>query len=344
MKRLLTLALVLFAAVACSAKSPNSGTPAEVNLLSMGDWGRGSSLQKTVSGSMSRYVTSTGKSFDALLTAGDNFYPYLESTKDPKWKTIFEEMYDARTLNFPFYITLGNHDYDNGKGELAKVSKSAIEFAYSRENPTSRWKLPANWYRLDFPSKENPVVSVLMLNSNKPRLNDAEWAEQLAFIDRELARRNGATWMLACCHHPLFSNGSHGDNGVLQVQWGPLFKKHKLDFFIAGHDHDIQHLQIPEYETAFLLVGGGGATTRPMRRDNRGPFSQAVTGFTHLRFTPTEAEITFVSGLEATPIHQFVRTPGGKFRITKHGETTPATTKPLQSIQGIDQKRKPAGD
>jgi tartrate-resistant acid phosphatase type 5 len=184
------------------------------------------------------------------------------------------------------------------------------------------------------------VVSVLMLNSNRPKFTDAQWGEQLAFIERELADRKGATWMVACAHHPLYSNGSHGDNGVLQTQWGPLFRKHKLDFYVAGHDHDVQHLQLPEYKTSFLLVGGGGATTRPMRRDNRGPYSQAITGFTHLTFTPELATITFVSGLDSSVLHQFNRTPSGRTKITVKGMTTAATTKPLQVIQGVDQRRK----
>jgi hypothetical protein len=291
---------------------------------------------------MSRYVTSTKAPFSACLLAGDNFYVPLASTNDPNWKRVFEDMYDPKTLNFPFYASFGNHDYQNPKDIPAR--KNEIELAYAKEHPESRWKFPSLWYRVDLPNKDHPLVSVLMLNSNQPYLTPAQWQDQLAFIDRELADRHGATWMLACAHHPLFSNGAHGDNGVLQTQWGPLFQKHHLDFYLAGHDHDLQHLQFPTLTTTFLMVGGGGASTRPMLRDTRGPFSTPHVGFTHLRLTPTLATITYVNGLDASPLHQFTRTPSGSLTITHQGPLTPATPKKLQTIQGLDQKKKKAND
>jgi hypothetical protein len=334
--RLRIAALLLVSiATACNAAA-RSGAD-EVDLLAMGDWGRGSPLQKNVADSMAKYVGSLGGSVDGCLLAGDNFYVPLASTKDPNWQRVFERMYDPKALDFPFYVSLGNHDYQNPKGVHAV--KNEVELAYAREHPESRWKFPALWYRVDFPDKDHPLVSVLMLDSNKPYMSDAQWAEELAFIDRELADRRGATWMIACAHHPLFSNGAHGDNGVLQTQWGPLFQEHKLDFYVAGHDHDLQQLQIPSLSTTFLMVGGGGATTRPMLRDNRGPFSDPHVGFTHLRLTKALATVTYVSGLDATPMHQFTRTPGGELSITRKGPVIRATSKKLQTIQGLDQNR-----
>ena len=37
---------------------------------------------------------------------------------------------------------------------------------------------------------------------------------------------------------------------------------------------------------AEVIVGGGGAATRSMIKDQRGPFSKSVNGFGHFRFTP----------------------------------------------------------
>lgn len=338
MYRRLFTACLLIISTGCASQGIHRdaarASSTEINLLAMGDWGRGSPLQKTVATSMSKYVVSTHEPFSACLLAGDNFYVPLASTSDPNWRLVFEQMYDSRILDFPFYASFGNHDYKNPKEVPA--DKHEIELAYTRQHPESRWKFPAQWYRVDLPAT-HPLVSILMLNSNKPNLSDAEWNQQLAFIDRELADRHGATWILACAHHPLFSNGAHGDNGVLQTSWGPLFQKHHLDFYIAGHDHDLQELQIPSFSTTFLMVGGGGATTRPMLRDNRGPFSDPHVGFTHLHFTPTLATITYVSGLDASVLHELTRTPTGQIRIVKHGPVIPATTKKLQTIQGLDQ-------
>src|SRR5204863_401580 len=82
--------------------------------------------------------------------------------------SLFEDMYDAQKLAMPFYVTLGNHDYE--------FNKWNIERDYSKKNPESRWKYPAKWYRVDFPAKPaRPLLSVLMLDSNKPKLTKEEW-------------------------------------------------------------------------------------------------------------------------------------------------------------------------
>ncbi len=114
---------------------------------------------------------------------------------------------------------LGNHDYKDGK--------DAIELEYAKANPQSRWKLPARWYRLDIPH-ENPLVTVLMLDSDRDLMAKDLWTEEAKWIEAELSKPRG-TWTLCCAHHPLFTNGGHGDNGPLKSLWGPMFEKYKVD-------------------------------------------------------------------------------------------------------------------
>src|SRR3954471_16059305 len=196
---------------------------AQVNLLAMGDWGSGKEEQKKVAGAMTDYVRQSGKRFDGMLLAGDNFYVTLSGTNDPLWQTLFEEMYDRTILDFPFYVSLGNHDYEQGK--------SSLEHDYAREPPESRWKLPSHYYRLELP-KEKPLVTVLMLDSNRQAMSDADWNAEMFWLKTELEKPRTTKWMIACAHHPFFSNGDHGDNGVLQRAWGPLFRKAKLDMYV----------------------------------------------------------------------------------------------------------------
>jgi tartrate-resistant acid phosphatase type 5 len=246
---------------AAPATQPTPPT-AKVNLLAMGDWGTGQPEQKKVAGAITQYVRSTETPVDAMLLVGDNFYVDIpQGANDPVFQNVFENVYDEKVLNFPFYVALGNHDYQKGK-DLA-------ELGYSKAHPDSRFKLPARWYRVDFPA-QNPQVTVLMLDSDKDPLSKAQWDEQKKWLDTELSKPRG-TWTLCCAHHPLFSNGGHGDNGVLQNEWGPLLVKYKVDFFVCGHDHDLQHLQIPRWFTSFLLVGGGGADTKLMHMTTAAP-------------------------------------------------------------------------
>ncbi len=231
---------------------------------------------------------------------------------------------------------------------------------YSLEHPGSRWKLPARWYRVDLPlGAAHPLVTILMLDSNKDSLGTVRWNAELAWLEQELQSvRTGAAvtdagfselaaaneghprWLLCCAHHPLFSNGAHGDNGVLQTTWGKLFQRYHVDFYICGHDHDLQHLQVPGYDTTFLLVGGGGGGTRPMRRDNRGPFSRTSRGFLHLRLTPDHAVGRFVDE-KGDELHLFDRDRAGKADVVFTTGTQKATTQPLKLIQGLDQAPRP---
>jgi tartrate-resistant acid phosphatase type 5 len=306
----------------------------QVNLIAMGDWGSGTQEQKDVAKALAKYVGETGTQFNGLLTLGDNFYVPLKDVDDYQFQSLFEDMFDARRLNFPFYVSFGNHDYEK--------DKARIEMAYATKHPDSRWKLPANWYRVDLPA-EKPLVTVLMLNSNKPRLTPEQWDAQIRWIDEQLAHAKPTTkWTIACAHHPLFSNGAHGDNGVLQVQWGPMFKKYKLDFYLCGHDHDMQQLSVPNWSTTFVLAGGGGRKPTKMRRDIRGPFSKSMNGFSHLELFEDRAIVHFVSGEDARVVHEIQRTPDGQVSMLVRGKSDKATTQPLKVLLGIDLDEKKA--
>jgi hypothetical protein len=312
-------ALLSATALSAPATQPSS----VVSVLAMGDWGTGQPEQKKVAAALVDYVKASTTPVDAMLLVGDNFYMDIpRGIDDPVFRTVFEEIYDPATLSFPFYVALGNHDYINGK--------DLSELGYSKAHPDSRFKLPARWYRVDFPPK-NPQVSVLMLDSDKDSLSKAQWAEQLKWVDTELAKPRG-TWTLCCAHHPLFSNGSHGDNGVLQKEWGPLLDKYKVDFYVCGHDHDLQHLQIAPYFSSFLLVGGGGADTRAMRHDDRGPLSRHTHGFANLTFDGNTATVRYIND-EGKTLHLFTRDKSGKVTVQIEGGDDKATAHPLRAAE-----------
>ncbi|QOV89040.1 metallophosphoesterase [Humisphaera borealis] len=247
----------------------------QVNLLVTGDWGQETIAQAEVAATMSLYGVWHRPPIDAVMFVGDNFYVPLRDTNDSAWQVLFEKRFRTSDLPIPFYAILGNHDYEG--------HKDGVQLAYAREHPGTRWKMPARWYRVDLPP-DRPLVTALMLDSNHSDLTPADWAAQKRWLADQLSQPRSARWTIALAHHPLFSNGMHGDSALLQREWGDLLQRGKVDFYIAGHDHDMQHLEIPGYSTQFLVCGGGGAEIRAMRRDDRGPFSRSMHGFTHLRF------------------------------------------------------------
>jgi tartrate-resistant acid phosphatase type 5 len=287
------LALLLLAGV-CRA--------AEVDFLVFGDWGDNSPSQKAVAAQLVSYVRKQSVKFEAVLNLGDNFYvPLPGEIADPQWRTLFEDMYDPKALGFPFYTVLGNHDYESGKKE--------IELRYAREKPASRWKLPAPWYRLDLPAA-HPLVTILALDSNWKLLTSAEWKEQLAWMEIELPKPRATKWLVCMAHHPLFSNAEHGSDERLQTDWGALFKKYRVDFYLAGHEHTLQHLQPANHPTTFIVSGGGGRQLHKVLSHALGPFSRSVFGFVDLRFTEQNATAAFIDK-EGAVLHQLLRDRAG---------------------------------
>ena len=173
----------------------------QVNLLAMGDWGSGGQEQRDVAQSIAKYVSRTGLQFNGLLTCGDNFYVPLKDADDYHFQTLFEDMFDAKVINFPFYVSLGNHDFEKDKWKY--------ELAYAANYPDSRWKLPSRWYRLDLP-EEKPLVTILMLDGNytASRFSEADWQLERQWLSDQLdeVRPPGGpsrrTWVICCAHVP----------------------------------------------------------------------------------------------------------------------------------------------
>lgn len=311
MRRLIRL---VFAVAALSlppagapAQRPTPNAAPQLNFLTFGDWGSGLPDQQTVSAAMAAAAAKQQPPFDAVLSLGDNFYVTLpDGAKSKAFRSLFEEMYSKEKLPFPFYIALGNHDVTSEK-------KLQAELDYAKQNPDSRWKLPSRWYRRDLPEGK-PLVSLLVLDSNRSQLGK-KFDDEMNWLEAELARPRPGKWLVCMAHHPLFNNGKHKDDKFLIDTWGPLFTKYKVDLYLAGHDHNLQHLEIPGYPTSFCVSGGGGQLTYALLRDDRGPFAARTYGYTTLHFTLETATIAFFNS-DGKKLHEFERKPNAV-------ETTP---------------------
>ena len=252
----------------------------------------------------------------ALLLLGDNFYGTLDGVKSPRWQAQFEDMYPRSSFDCPCYAVLGNHDY-----HIEPRDKPEIQLAYAAAGGT-RFQMPAKWYRFEFP-QVNPLVTFIALDSNyqkpsfgKRALTDDERAAQLAWLKAELAKPRTTPYLVVYGHHPLFSNGPHGDTNALIDEWDPLFRQHGVHFYFCGHDHDLQHLEFAGHPTSFVLSGGGGANLYDLKKtaEERGPFALRTAGFTHLQITPERFIIRHIDPA-GTVLHAFAKTPKGEVTL-----------------------------
>ena len=75
-----------------------------LTFLAVGDWGRdGGFHQQDVADRMGETAAQIGASF--VISVGDNFYEDgVKSVDDPIWKTSFEDVYRAPSLQAPWYF------------------------------------------------------------------------------------------------------------------------------------------------------------------------------------------------------------------------------------------------
>jgi tartrate-resistant acid phosphatase type 5 len=205
-------------------------------------------------------------------------------------------------------------------------SKVAAELEYAKAGGT-RWTMPSLWYSFTFPAK-NPLVTMIALDSNMPRpsgpqaegvnftLTPEQQAKQLAWLTAELEKPRSTPFLVVMGHHPIFSNGPHGDHPVLIRDWEPLLRKHKVHLYLAGHDHDMQHLEFEGHPTSFVLSGGGGADLYNLKiaQAQRGPMVEKVYGFSELVVTPEMLTLRHMDE-GGKLIHSFTKRPDGSVGI-----------------------------
>lgn len=280
--------------------APASGNNTSLRFVAMGDWGKGNIDQKLVGDAVARVCNEAG-GCNFGIGLGDNIY----GTKKPtdayddifNWK--FE--YPYVNINFPFYMTLGNHDNSliiDGAGQFNMMGDVQVAYSYRTDRPSDKWRMPSRYYEHRQPQGASmPLASFFSLDSN-PFISAVDinpeyfllkyGSEQGAWFDRALADSRG-TWKIAYAHHPYVSNGSHGNAGnydglqplelvttrMSGESWRLFMQKHvcgKVDLYVAGHDHDVQMLHsVPECGNTMFIVSGAAADIRPLKDTGRNP-------------------------------------------------------------------------
>jgi tartrate-resistant acid phosphatase type 5 len=269
-------------------KSPE-GVNKSVNFIAVCDTGTGEAGQYQVAKAIEEVCASRGCDF--AIGLGDNIYESgVDSVDDAQWIDKFEEPY--KDLNFPFYMTLGNHDnsYFGGEGTSNKKGEFQVDYHYKKNRQSDKWNMPARYYHFSAPLLDNePLIDFFSLDSNPlasipdPDINyqQTSYKEKQANWFQDTIQSSLGQWKIAFAHHPYLSNGSHGNAGMYDsvVGNGKVYQDfieesvcNRVDVIITGHDHDMQWLRpVQSCGKTFHMVSGAGAKTRSFSDIDRNP-------------------------------------------------------------------------
>lgn len=241
---------------------------------------------------MEKKCAESGCDFGLLL--GDNFYDTgVSSVDDPQWQTKFEDVY--KNLDMPFYAVLGNHDY-GGEGLGIEPQKGQIQVDYMQKS--KKWKMPDRHYHFTFGNTEFFALDTneqMYMLAGDQKKNVASW------IASSLA-----TWKIALGHHPILSNGPHGNAGTYEgIPFIPVVSGGgvkdfmdevicgKVDLYLCGHDHSRQYLKSTCKGTE-LVVSGAGAKASKLDQKNPYHFQSLIEGFFYVRIEGNKLTAEFV--------------------------------------------------
>lgn len=305
------LLIVLALVAACQPKSEKEVTnsPSQIAVMEdglnwyvIGDFGRnGQDGQQKLADQMQ--VSTKVLEPEFILTTGDNFYPNgVASVDDPYWISSFENVYSGFGLFCPWYAVLGNHDYRSNY-------QAEIDYTYKSE----RWNMPAQYYAFE---KEEDEVTVKFVFIDTSPFEDKYYSEekykniwsqdstkQLLWMDSVLAD-NSADWKIVVGHHPLYSGGKRlEETEDMKNHLEKVLKKHEVDVYFAGHEHDLQHLKVPDYRTHHI-TSGAASEIRPTGRMEYSVFAQAVNGFVAASATKEQILLQFID-VDGNAIHKY---------------------------------------
>lgn len=274
---------------------PATASTPSLNFVQIGDWGRqGSDKQREVGSQMGRTAEAIGSRF--VISVGDNFYEDgVTGVDDPQWATSFEAIYPAASLQTPWHVILGNHDY---RGNVA------AQLAYSSRSP--RWHMPARYFKTSetladgtsadfFYIDTNPFLS--MYRGTKVDISGQDTGAQLLWLDAALGAST-AKWKILIGHHPLYTvNGGKRDQPELIGPIKPLMQKHGVKIYVNGHDHNFQYLQV---DGLYFITSGAGSQTEQGKPASPGQFTSASHGFMAVALSADQFDFRFIddAGLE----------------------------------------------
>lgn len=264
-------------------------------ILAVGDWGRRGQFNQTL---VAQQMGVVGEKLDIdfVISTGDNIYDDgIANTSDPLFKECFTNIYTAQSLQTPWYIVLGNHDYT---GNALAQQDPAIREVDSRYLNLAK-SFIVNSGIADFFLLDTSPFYLKYWNSSKydwrdvaPR--DTYIQNLLDDLDDALVQSE-APWKIVVGHHPISSGCEHGNTTELQELLRPILEARGVDMYVNGHDHCLQHISSRNSPVQFMTSGGGSKAWAGKFKttSDKIEFIYDGQGFMSMQLSSTEAHLVF---------------------------------------------------
>lgn len=272
-----------------------------LTVLAVGDWGRAGQYNQTLVAEQMG-VVGEKLSADFVVSTGDNFYnDGLAGDNDTAFfRASFSDIYTADSLQKPWYIVLGNHDYT---GDALAQQSPAIRDVDTRWTSVNKSFIVESGI-VDFFLVDTSPFVLKYWNESKfdwrnvaPR--DTYISNLLKDLEEALTASN-ATWKVVVGHHPISSGCEHGNTTELREYLLPVLKTHGVDMYLNGHDHCLQRTSSTDSPVEFVTSGGGSKAWAGKFKptSDKMEFLYDGQGFLSMQLTAAEARFAFydVSG------------------------------------------------
>jgi 3',5'-cyclic AMP phosphodiesterase CpdA len=269
-----------------------------LRFIVFGDWGRnGEDNQKETA----RELGIDAKTFkpEFIVSTGDNFYPNgVRSTRDHNWLASFEDIYTAHSLQIDWFVVLGNHDYKGNP--QAEIDYSDID---------RKWNMPSRYFsKIIFIGGDSTQAVLLVFIDTTPLLSEyytgtehsvrnQDTALQRIWLEKTLSEAPAyVKWKFVFGHHPLWTGGGrmNAPEGVeMKRLFRPIFEKYRVNAYISGHEHNLQHIK-PAGFTHYFVSGAGSETTPVILHPDGGQFAKSENGFMEFTINDDQMQVNVI--------------------------------------------------